>query len=517
MNRFKTGNKDQILLYSSALDDRLPKDDDVYGFDALIDNIDISAIEKKYSKEGGLCFSPRTMVKVIYYAYKKGIFSSRKIAWATRSIIQFIYLCGDLPIAHRTISDFRANHGPALKQIFQEIVRLGYRLGLISGKFGYQDGVKIKANASDSAFKSKAEWEKESAELKEDIEQYFAKCITKDKEEDNLYGKNNDGYRISDERSIFKQRVLDLLNLEKEESKSESNENENEKEEIIKKAIRYEKIEKVLESNKNTEAETKLNLTDPDTRFMKSHGKIEGSYNGQVVTENQFITAADVTSDAVDFAQAAPLTKQQNETLKEVNLEKYGADAGYFSGENLKYLEESKIEAFIPESKEHLIDSSTGSFVPSSFEYNEDNDEYLCPNNKILDFMRTDILQGKEYHIYGAKVEVCMSCSQRESCLKSKHDKKVGYRTLRTDEFTPYRQEAYRRIRKESGTEFYRKRKIEPESVFGNIRNNMGFKKFMTRGLERVKGEFMIMCSVHNISKILKYLAVNPQKANTLL
>jgi len=513
MNRYRKGNKDQILLYSSALDDRLPEDDEVYGFDTLIDNIDISAIEKTYSKEGGLCFPPRTMIKVIFYAYRKGIFSSRKIAWATRSIIQFIYLCGDLPIAHRTISDFRANHGPALKQIFQEIVRIGYRIGIITGKFGYQDGVKIKANASDSAFKSKSEWEKESEELKEDIENYFAKCIANDKEEDNLYGKDNDSSKISYERTKFNQKVLDLISLEKEESKSDSNE----KQEIIEKAIRYEKIEKVLDSNQDAEKDTKLNLTDSDTRFMKSHGKIEGSYNGQAITENQFITAADVTTDATDFAQVDSLVQQHKETLMETKLENYGADAGYFSGKNLKYLEDSQIEAFIPESKEHLIDNSTESFVPSSFQYNEDNDEYICPNNEILDFMRTDFVEGKERHIYGAKVGVCMNCPQHESCLKSKHDKQVGYRTLQADEYTPYRQEAYRRIREESGIEFYRKRKIEPESVFGNIRNNMGFKKFMTRGIERVKGEFMIMSSVHNISKILKYLAANPQKATALL
>ena len=147
MTRFKVSAKDNLILFSESLDDRLPANDEVYGFDALIDQIDVSCITNRYSNLGSKCYDPRTMVKVLFYGYRRGIFSSRKLAWACRSVIQFIYLTGDMKIAHRTLADFRANNAAELGIIFREIVRLGFRLGIVKGEKGYQDGVKMHANA----------------------------------------------------------------------------------------------------------------------------------------------------------------------------------------------------------------------------------------------------------------------------------------------------------------------------------------------------------------------------------
>jgi hypothetical protein len=79
MTRYKISRKDNLLLFSESLDDRLPEDDEVYAFDALIDQIDVSSITCKYSTLGSKCFHPRTMIKVLFYGYRRGIFSSRKL------------------------------------------------------------------------------------------------------------------------------------------------------------------------------------------------------------------------------------------------------------------------------------------------------------------------------------------------------------------------------------------------------------------------------------------------------
>lgn len=501
MTRYKISSKDNLLLFSESLKDRLDKNDEVFGFDTLIDQIDVRVIERKYSTLGSKCFDPRTMVKVLFYGYRKGIFSSRKLAWASRSIIQFIYLTGDLKIAHRTLADFRANNAAELGVIFQEIVRLGFRLGIVEGKKGYQDGVKMKANASNQGFRTKSEWEKHAAEIKADIAGYLANAKQTDADEDKLYGKDTEGNHIDASRSELKEKVAELLKEDKEITPEK-------KEEIAAKAAEADKIDTMLAAHTTTPVDTKINPTDPDARFMKSHGKIESSFNGQIITENQFITAADVTTDATDFDQAGSIVTQHAKNLPEAKLEKYGADAGYSSGRNLESMHKSGITTFIPEHNEQYLreNPEAEKFEQSAFIYDEEADEYICPRGMTLEFKKDQFAGDVKLSVYASSPGICMACSLREKCLTKKEDKKRGYRTLIADAFTPLRQEAYRRLLTDEGKDFYAKRKTEPESVFGNIRQNIGFRGFSLRGLPKNRGEFWLICGAHNLMKLVRHM-----------
>jgi transposase len=268
-----------------------------------------------------------------------------------------------------------------------------------------------------------------------------------------------------------------------------------------------EKIETALSQNTQAEAHTHINLTDPEARFMKSHGKIDGSYNGQIITENQFITAADITTDATDFDQTQPLVEQHKENLPDAKLIDYGADAGYSKGANLEYLDQSNINAHIPEHNEQYRRENPDAekFSQSNFVYDEAEDEYICPRGMRLEFRGTTITDDVELHTYASTAHICMACSLHETCLKKKEDLKRGYRTLVTDKYTRYRQEAYRRLQTHEGKQTYALRKIEPESVFGNIRQNMGFRSFSMRGKRKHRGEFFIVCSAHNLMKLVGF------------
>lgn len=508
MTRYKISSKDNLLLFSESLDDRLPEDDEVYGFDALIDQIDINAISGKYSNLGSKCFDPRTMVKVLFYGYRRGIFSSRKLAWACRSVIQFIYLTGDLKIAHRTIADFRANNAEELGVIFREIVRLGFRMGLVKGDTGFQDGVKMHANASNQRFRTKAEWEKYSAQLESDIAEYLHRSRETDDAEDKVFGKDHEGDKLKESRSQFKERLKMLIQEERVLSDTD-------KKAIIAKAVLNGQIKEALAANPQARPESHINITDPEARFMKSHGKIDGSYNCQVITENQFITAAALTNDETDFDQTKPLIEQHKQNLPEATLQNYVADAGFSKGENLEYLAQSGIAAHIPEHNEKFRceNPDAETFSQSNFVYDEDEDEYICPRGMRLEFRNNILKDDAVLGVYASTAGICMACTLREKCLTKKEDKKRGYRTLVADKYTPYRQESYRRLHTDAGKELYAKRKTEPESVFGNIRQNMGFRTFSMRSQKKNAGEFWIVCSAHNLMKLVRFRAKQPQMA----
>ena len=595
MKRYKTGNKDQLILFSQSVEERLDPNDEVFGFECIIDEIDISPIERKYSTQGGRCYDPRTMLKVIFYGYHRGIYSSRKLAWSCKSTVQFIYLTGDIQVGWRSIARFRSDHAEELVYILQQIIELGYRVGIVQGKFGYQDGVKIHANAANERFKTKEEWARIAKELEQDIREYFNQCVKQDSQEDLQFGKDNDGSSLPQDFSVMKDSIKNLVKEtiesnhkavpekstvnpkpelpEKPESPAEEalhhkeelvdeisndiemnvlseddisirEETEADKvaqaasaapqkaedvpkssapseiteEELLEKSEFLVKIHALLDANRDAPDSTKLNLTDPECRFMKSHGKIDGSYNGQIITENQFITAADLSTHETDFGEMKGLIEKHKDILPEGHsgLEDYGADAGYFSSQNLEYLHEKDIRGFIPKSSERTkraladLPESEQKLRVYDFEYDEDKDEFLCPGGHTLEFHSDRIVDGKKQQVYNCKPEHCVTCQWRARCLSTQADQRQGYRQLIVDPSFDLKKEMKERLESEPGKEFYGKRKIEPESVFGNIRHNKGFRQFLLRGARKVRGEFMILCGVHNIEKLIRYMRRNP-------
>lgn len=540
------GKKDQKQLFcEDYIDDRLNKDHEVYAFDKIMDGLDIRSIEDRYSKEGGRAYHPRMMLKILFYGYHRGIRSSRKLALACEESIPFIYLAGDLKIKFRVIADFRVRFCHELKEIYREIIGYGYRLGLVTGKRGYQDGSKFQADASNEKFKKKEEWEKEEKELIRELDEYFENAVKIDAVEDEMFGKEHQGHgslggedRLED---LF--RKLEALveeNRKEKRKKAASNrhppedsgqggvdDHDGEKKHetvddnetaMFEKAEQVLKIHAMLTRNSEEHGDTKLNLTDPDSRFMKCRGKIDSNYNAQVFTENGFIIAADVTTDETDYDQLEPIVEQVAQNLPQTKLEQAGFDAGYFSGRNLKYLAEKGIKGYIPEHNNHYLEALKSDenalhkegFRIYNFKYDSAANQWICPAGNRLEFARNEEHEGSKYDIYRSKPTLCMLCPHHETCLSTKNDKKLGYRSLRTDEFTLYRTGMILKMQTDEAKKFFSRRKVEPEPVFGNMKRNKAFRNFLVRGLDKVRGEFMIMCSVQNIGKIINQIRGDP-------
>ena len=148
MPKFKIYSQNQSYLLPPSLGDCLPKDHICFAISNIVDDLDLSPVERTYSSAGAPAYPPPALIKVLFLAYVQGLRSSRKIENELHSDIAFRFLSGNITPDHGTINLFRKNHLQNLKEIFAEIVAVADSLGMVDLTDISLDGTKIKANAS---------------------------------------------------------------------------------------------------------------------------------------------------------------------------------------------------------------------------------------------------------------------------------------------------------------------------------------------------------------------------------
>ena len=285
-----------------------------------------------------------------------------------------------------------------------------------------------------------------------------------------------------------------------------------------------EQINDTFENNPSVSDKTLLNLTDQDCRIMKSDSTTKECFNAQIITNHQVIVAADVTNQENDQNQLEPMVEQLKENLAltsdscearddhhEPSTENQSihlaADAGYNQGKNLAYLDKEKnIDAFISmKNRKEEQDLESNPYHKDHFKYDEDEDHYICPEGKTLEFHKDKVTDGKKSAHYYADLTDCVLCSKNANCIKTKSDRKKGCRTIVDDGFNLYRKEMKAKMQEPESKEIYKKRSSEVEPVFGQITYNRNYRRFRLRGLNSVKGEFMLVALAHNLGKIMKH------------
>ena len=485
--KFKEYNQKQSWLIPPNIEDEIPKGDICRVIDEAVESIDLTCIESKFKEEGNPAYHPRMMLKIILYSYAKGIYGSRKIAQELESNIFYWYLSGKQKPDFRTTCLFRARHANELKNVFREIVRLCLKLGVAKLLTVAIDGTKIKANASKDKIRSR-EWIAER--LKEEsaaIDQALEKARLTDEEEDRLFGADKRGDELPEElRDPVKRR---------------------------------EKLRRIKEEM-DKENKLLINETDHDAKLMRSHGGFLLGYNCQAVAdgENQVILAANVCTEGHDQHQL----KENVEEMKTAYGDKPQtllADAGYFCGENLRYLKEEGIYGLIPNKSIKNITQETDAIPPDhlrfkkeQFKYVDDKDVYVCPEGEELRkcaaeeiFVRKSgaTIKARRYQCHD-----CLNCKSRIICCRSK-----SMRSIRRYDDELLRQEMIGRIKSKEGAALYRQRFTTAEPIFGNIKHNMGFRSFNLRGLFKTRGEFFLITMVHNLKKIKNHLRMTEGKA----
>ncbi len=246
----------------------------------------------------------------------------------------------------------------------------------------------------------------------------------------------------------------------------------------------------------------KINVTDTDCPLMRDgHGLIKPSYNGQIAvdTKQQIILAAALTPNPVDNSELVPMVEQVKENVGAMPPQA-SADAGYFSYDNLEYVEKWKIDAYIPDSLLRTLEENKGGsmkYDKGNFHYDMVEDIYVCPEGKVLRRKREQIREGKPPMVV-YRGESCPDCPVRGKCTKR------AVREVFRDPREPLLEAMRAKLRSEEGKKIYVQRLYTVEPVFGNIKWNGRKLTLNLRGLVKANGEFQLMCLTHNVKKIVK-------------
>ncbi len=572
MKRFMKSDRDQVMLFSHTIADNLEENHEVYAFAALLDKIPMKPFLSKYSKEGGRAYHPVIMLGCLFYGFHRGWRSSRELQKACEENDAMRYLVGGHKVKFRSIAEFRVNFGKEIGEVFNYSVSLLSHKKKNIGTDVKVDGTKIKASAADDQTYKKSDLEERKRAIQQEILEYLRSGMELDIEEDKLYGKDNSGYELNPEEVDTVIEEFIRLQKASEKAKRESlktaegkqsepaefstsvekdssetmegtqdiealktgekevevfledttNSHANEPELLInedqaaedndsvmlRKAQKYVTISKSLEENQESASDSKINLTDPDAKFMKRNGKISQSYNIQVTSSEGYILAADIAeaNSENDLEQLAP-TLSKAESNTGTSIRTASADSGYFHSSGLEYLDSKGINGFIPSpdqvAKERKGEEGSG-YEAHQFKYDEDDDSWVCPEGKTLEFHNESVKDKKKYTHYHGKPPDCVICPAREQCCTSEEELRRGYRKLSVDSGFALKHEMIKKMNSEEAKSFYKKRGSEIEPIFGILKQAKKFREFLLRGSKKVQIEVKIAATAFNFGKMVR-------------
>ena len=337
---FRTYVPEQNLLLPASLREWLPDDHLSYFVSDVVDQLDLSEIERVYEEEerGQPPYHPRMMTKILVYGYCVGVFSSRRIQKRLVEDVAFRVLAAGNQPDFRTISDFRKLHLKALEELFQQMLRLTLETGMMKLGRVALDGSKVKGNASKHKAMSYGRMKETEKRLREEVRKLLNQAEAADKEEDSRYGRDRRGDELPEELQRRETRIARIREA--------------------KRALEERAREQAKSKGKDPEEaqptkKAQYNFTDPESRMLKGPDGFLQGYNTQIAVEPvfQLIVGQRVTQAANDKQQMVPLV-EAIEKQSGQKPEGVVADSGYCSDENLKYLAKKKLEGFVATEKQ---------------------------------------------------------------------------------------------------------------------------------------------------------------------
>jgi transposase len=501
---FKPYYQDQLLAFPPTLEDLVGKGHPVRIVNDVINRINIQGLLDAYQIKGTSSYHPQMLLKVLVYGYVSNVYSSRKLEAACKENINFMWLSGMSYPDHNTINRFRGVRlKDSLRSVFEEVVQLLATEGLLSIEEVYTDGTKIEANANKYTFVWKKAIQTNKEKMKKALAEIWEHAQSIAKGEEGLPDPP-DFTEINTEKV---QATVDKLNAVLA-NKSDLNKKVKAKlkyasKEYPKKMAEYEKKEAIL-GQRNS-----FSKTDPDATFMRmkedhmKNGQLKPGYNVQISTSNQFIVNYTIHPNPTDTTTLAAHINQHEASFGKT-LKTLTADAGYGSEENYELLKAKNIEGYVKygmfDKQQNEKYNSRKSFSPDKLFYNEAKDCYICPMGQQMDY----IGDSKRITSTGFKqiskryqAKNCTGCPLNGACHKAK-----GNRIIEINEnLEKYKEVAYELLNSEKGIEKRKQRCHDVEPVFGNIKQNHGFRRFMLRGKEKVAIEWGLLAIAQNIRK----------------
>jgi transposase len=498
----------QTLLLYPTLEDSVSEDHPVRGLDMILRALDWSAWTQSYNgRVGQPPIPPWVMAGIILYGLMRRIRSSRQLEYACGHNIDFMWLAEGRRIDHSTFCEFRTKFKEPLKELFKQVGRVAMKMGFIRLLEVAFDGTRVKANAS--RFHT---WTAEKVEaVLQELETRVAEMLKEAETAD------------ASDASLLDDRPRQALPPELADAKKQQ-----------------EKLRQVLDELREADAARKkegiktpaqMPKADTDSTVMPNK---EGGYAPNYTPT----VATDGTADFILDCDVIPGPNEHNELLPSVDrieenfgqkIESVSADKAFGTGPNLEGMEtrnvnfHTPVESPLPQDgnpakredprqpvpeaeRPHLPRNDKKKLDKSSFNYDPAADMYFCPMGKEMPFRQTrreKIPQGERViRVYACKD--CANCPLAKECLDP--TAKRG-RTIHRDAYEPQRERMHAKMQREEEKEIYNRRMHIGETPFAIIKNIFEVRRFLLRGLEKVRTEWCWVCTAYNLKKLLAAIA----------
>ena len=465
---FREHINNQLILFPERIDKDIAPDDPVRLVNAVVDSLDMGRIYSLYYDRGASSYHPRMMLKVIIYGYMNNIYSCRKIENVLKRDVHFIWLAGYDQPDHKTINNFRNRVKDEIDNVFTQLVLILAERGLISLDVEYIDGTKIESKANKYTFV----WKKTVVKNREKLLQKIRELLS---QIDDAIAQENAALDESVEftpaqlTEICEQLRQSLCASPAPGTKEEKKARRQKEKDIRELGQMGDKLGEYDGRLGQMGGRNSMSKTDPDATFMRM--KEDAMNNGQTKPGYNLQIATRMASAAV-------------------------ADSGYGSEENYRFMEENSIEAYVKYNYFHMEQKRSFRLDPRRIEnlhYNAEGDYFVCPMGQHMRRVGTrHDRTGSGYVIEQAayRAQRCQGCPLKAKCYKMKKGNReieVSHRLI------AYKQRAREKLTSDKGLEHRSRRPIEPEAVFGQMKNNMHYKRFRHFGKDKVTMDFAAM------------------------
>jgi len=517
MPKFKPYNYDQNTMVVVNFRDQLQAGTFEHAVHHLVDNkLDLSVFYPNYQNDDGgrPAYDPSLLLKIILFAYSKGITSSREIQWCCETNIIFKALSCDNVPHYTTIAAFVSDHPQEIEALFEQILLICDEQGLLGKALFAIDGCKMSSDASKEWSGTFKELEAKRAKIKRQIRHHLNEHKRLDKSESR-----------DEERCKRHQQAIDTLDKI------------------------HDKIDAFLKSASprmgkgKRPKEVKSNITDNEScKMTTSKGTIQG-YNGVATVDkkHQIIIDAQAFGEGQEHHVLQPVLETVKQRLERLgiaeNIYEDGvvitADTGYANEDNMQYLHDNNIDGYIPDNQFRSRDpkfanqktkygkrhqnsnkpNKANTIPASEFQFDPVTKTCICPVGETMWLKGEGIDKHENMKLFfEGRLTKCRRCNIKHRCMRnptSANSRKGNGRQVsfilsskREPNYTDWMKH---RVDSDQGKQIYSHRMSVVEPVFANIGTNKRLNRFSLRNKKKVQGQWQLYCMIHNIEKLANY------------
>jgi transposase len=481
---FKSGeSREQSSLLPPRIDDYVGADNAVRAIEGFVCALDLAKLGFRHADRGSEelgqpPYDPADLLKLYLYGYTNQVRSSRRLEREACRNLELIWLLKSLKPGYRTIANFRKENWAALKAVNRSFVLLARELGLVGACVVAIDGSFFHGDASKASIFTRKRLAEQIARLDLEIDAYGKSLEDNDAAEAREPAKDRSGGPGAGggaDRGDIGAKVAELM---------------------ARRSRAAADLDRLEQSG-----ETQLSLTDPDARLLVKSGQGTAGYNVQVAVDDKhkLIVASEVVNDSSDVGQLHAMAKAVKDTLEAEALQVL-ADEGYYSSLELKACDDDGITAYVPVPAGRP--AKQGRFGLKDFTFDAAADAYTCPAGQRLHRMKGswENVSGRIEIRYASRRAICAACPLRQRCLSLTASVRIVARWEHEDVLERHR------ARMQDSGELMRRRSAIVEHPFGTIKCRAGYRHFLVRGFDKVRGEWSLMALCYNFTRVLNIL-----------